>query len=292
MKVGIQQCFEKNTLVAFSFFMGLMLVSTQLNAVEKHSEKALTLGYFPIISTVALFKRFGPLRDYLAEELGRPVIMKTAKNFPTFVKRTDKREYDIVVTAPHFAVRAADSGKYIVRASLTASVQQLVVVRKDSSITNVSQLVGKKVSTPPAKALMTMMGVQHFLDAGLKGNQAPKYKPFTSHNAANEAVIGREVDAAIASSNIIKKAIKQGAPLKIISRGLKLPNMATLVATDRDKDIGNALVQALVKMKKTVKGKAALKKIAFPGYRQVSAKDYEPARPYMVQGVAKFGLKK
>lgn len=292
MKQGAQWRYGIHRFAASYFVIALLLTSPQLSATEDHKDSPLTLGFFPIISTVALYKRFGPLRDYLAEELGRPVVMKTAIDFPTFVKRTDKREYDIVVTAPHFAVRAADSGQYIVRASLTASVQQLVVVRNDSAIKSLTQLAGKNVSTPPVKALMTMMGVQHFIKAGLKGDMAPKYKAFMSHNAANEAVIGGEVDAAIASSNIIKKAIKQGAPLKIISRGLKLPNMATLVAANRDKNIGSALVSALVEMKKTARGKAVLKKIAFPGYRQMSAKDYEPARPYTMQGMAKLGLQK
>jgi len=39
-------------------------------------------GFFPIISTVALYKRFSPLRDYLSAELGRKVLLLTAKDFP------------------------------------------------------------------------------------------------------------------------------------------------------------------------------------------------------------------
>ena len=288
MQTGAQRKLVTGCLGA-TIFLALLMTSMQSSAAEKNTSRALSLGYFPIISTVALYKRFGPLRDYLAEELKRPVIMKTAKDYPTFVKRTDAREYDIVVTAPHFAVRAADSGQYVVRATLLASVQQLVVVRNDSKIADVQQLAGQAVATPPARALMTMMGVQHFIDAGLTGDKTPKYQPFTSHNAANEAVIGGEVAAAIASSNIIQKAIKQGAPLKIISRGLELPNMATMVAKDRNDEIGDALVAALIRMSKTENGKATLKKIAFPGYREVSASDYEPARPYMVQGMADLG---
>jgi phosphonate transport system substrate-binding protein len=91
----------------------LLVLSIALPAYNANSgepandeEEALTLGYFPLISTVALFKRFAPLRDYLAESLGRPVILQTAKDFSTFLERSDDRAYDILVTAPHFAVRA------------------------------------------------------------------------------------------------------------------------------------------------------------------------------------------
>ena len=251
--------------------------------------KPLTLGYFPIISTVALFKRFAPLRDYLSEALGRPVELQTAKDFPTFLQRTDDRQYDIVVTAPHFAVRAADSGKYRVRATVSADVEQLVVVRADSPITEAGQLAGKRIATPPADALMTMIGVRHLSDAGMTGDKAPIYRPYVSHNAANEALLANEADAAIGSSNIIQKAIKQGAPYRILVHGLKLPNMATLVASDLDAELGERLVQILVGMADTEKGKQTLKQIAFPGYRAVSAAEYEPARPYMEQGVAELG---
>lgn len=268
-------------------------VTTATNAAnnddkQSRNNKPLTLGFFPIISTVALYKRFAPLRDYLSEELGRPVILKTAKDFSTFVRRTDERRYDIVVTAPHFAVRATDSGKYRIRASLLTNVQQLIVVRSDSAITDIRQLAGRRIATPPKGALMTMMG-QHLLEsAGLVKEKAPGYIAFTSHNAANEAVIAGEVDAAIASSNIIKKAIMRGDALKTLVAGEKLPNMATLVASDLDPVIGDRIVRILVDMKKSDKGRYILKKIAFPGYRPVTARDYEPARPYMDKVRARY----
>jgi phosphonate transport system substrate-binding protein len=251
-----------------------------------NNEKAISLGFFPIISTVALFKRFSPLRDYLAEELGRPVVLKTAKNFPTFLKRTDNRSYDLVITAPHFSLKASDSGKYVIRATHIKDVQQLFVVRKNSPIQSVQELAEKKIATPPKPALMTMMGKRYLKDAGLTGNKQPVYRAFTSHNAANQAVLAGEMDAAIASSNIIKKAIKRGDELRILKGGNKLPSMALLVASDLDAELGERITRILVGMKSTEKGRKVLKQISFPGYRAVSAKDYEPARPYMEQAIA------
>jgi len=241
----------------------------------------ISFGFFPIVSTVALYKRFHPLRDYLSEKLGHPVDLQTAKDFPTFKKRTDNREYDIIITAPHFAIRAYDSGLYKIRATLTSDVQQLVIVQKNSSISDLKELARKKVSTPPKGALMTKMGIEFFNQIGLSSNNAPEYIHYNSHNAANEALIGGEVDAAIASTNIVKKAIKQGAAIKIIKNGLSLPNMATLVATDRDSELGKKLVDILVNMKNTEQGKQVLKKISFPGYRSVNENDYEVVRPYL-----------
>jgi len=272
-------------LVPVIFALGLATGSQAAseNTVSAEHKNALKLGFFPIISTVALFKRFSPLRDYLSEALGRPVILQTAKDFPTFLKRTDARSYDLVVTAPHFAVRASDSGKYEIRATHIKDVQQLFVVHKDSPIKNIQQLTGKNIATPPNPALMTMMGKRFLKDAGLTGKKQPVYRPFTSHNAANQALLAREVDAAIASSNVIQKAIKHGDPLRILKGGNKLPNMATLVASDMDAELSNRIIKILIGMKDSKKGRQVLKQISLPFYRTVSAKDYEPARPYMEQ---------
>jgi len=271
----------------------LFILSTTVTATEPSQPatktKPITLGFFPIITTVALFKRFAPLRDYLAEQLGRPVELQTARDFPTFLQRTDDRQYDIVVTAPHYAVRAADSGKYVIRVSLSSSVEQLLVVRDDSPVKEVSQLAGKRIATPPANALMTMVGVDSLHKAGLVGDREPKFIPFPSHNAANAALFANEVDAAIASSNVIMKAMKSGKPYRIIDRSFKMPNMATLVASDLDSALGEQVVKILTSMKDNDKGKEVLKQIAFPGYRVVNASDYEPVRPYMEQGVAELG---
>jgi len=271
----------KSILVLLLFFSLTPLTFAGSDKKQHHKPQPLSLGFFPIVSTVALFKRFAPLSDYLSATLNRPVLLKTAKDFPTFVKRTDKRNYDIVVTAPHFAVRAADSGKYNVHVTAINDVQQLIVVHKNSSIKDIQELAGRVIATPPKRALMTMMGMQYLHDKGLIDAKMPVYRHFVSHNAANEAVLAGEVDAAIASSNIIHKAIKKEAPLKIIEHGFSLPNMATLVASDMDEQLAIRITTILVNMKQTEVGRQVLNKIAFPGYRRVSAADYEPARVYM-----------
>ena len=270
-------------LIAF-FSLSCPLLAKETRQSPATGAKPLRLGFFPIISTVALYKRFAPLRDYLAEQLQRPVNMETAKDFPTFLKRTDARQYDIVITAPHFAVRAADSGKYRIRASLLGDVYQLLVVRSDSPITSVRQLAGKHIATPPPDALMTMIGLRALAEAGLTGKQTPLYQTFTSHNAANEALLAKEVDAAIASSNVIKKAIGKGAPFRVLDRSFKLPNMATLVASDLDAQLGDRVVYILTHMQDSEKGKQVLRQIRFPGYRAVQGPgEYEPVRTYMEQ---------
>lgn len=281
----LNYCLKSIHTVFIFIFAGLIFSSQCLAANPElksgSGQKALTLGFFPIISTVALYKRFSPLVNYLSDELGRPIQLKTAKDFSTFFKRTLQREYDIVITAPHFAVKANDSKKYNIRTTLTSNVQQLVVVHKNSVITSINELSGAVIATPPEKALMTKMGKDLLRNAGLIGHRSPQYMSFNSHNAANEAVLAGEAVAAIASNNIVKKSLKKGVALKIIGKGLQFPNMATLFASDIDAETEASIIDILINMKKTDKGRATLKAIEFPGYRIIEAKDYEIVRPYL-----------
>ena len=67
------------------------------------TEKALVFGFLPILSTEKLVARFGPMSDYMAQKLGRPVRFETAAGYAEFARRTNRdKRYDILFTAPHF----------------------------------------------------------------------------------------------------------------------------------------------------------------------------------------------
>jgi ABC-type phosphate/phosphonate transport system substrate-binding protein len=61
------------------------------------------------------------------------------------------------------------------------------------------------------------------------------------------------------------------------------------VASDMDPKLADRIVQILVNMKNTEKGRQVLKQIGFPGYRAVqSPVEYEPVRPYMEQAITEL----
>lgn len=243
-------------------------------------KKTLVMGVFPIVSSVALFKRFGPLKDYLARELGQEIVLETAKDFPSFVRRTAARKYDIVITAPHFSLLAADSGDYRIVARPKRDLVTLMVVAKSSKVTDVSQLAGKVIATPPAPALTTRSGKDYLVGKGLKGSDAPKYHAYRSHNAAYQAVLVNDAVAALVSINAVNKALDRGIPLRIIDKLPPIPAMPTLVATNLAKSLPANVANALVKMQNTATGRETLKKVGFPGYLSADVKDYLPVRPY------------
>jgi len=283
---------QNKFIVIFTALLTSVLhTSTPFADGNKSHEELIRMGVFPIVSGVALFKRFAPLKDHLEKELGRKIKLETARDFPTFVRRTADKNYDIVITAPHFSVLAADSGDYQIVARPKRNLVSLIVVAKSSKLTTLSQLAGKRIATPPAPALTTRSGKRYLAQEGLKQEQLPKYVAFKSHNAAYQSVLIKDTDAAIVSINAVNKALDKGIPLKIIGKVPPLPAMATLVSTKFSDQFALSVEKALVSMDTTDNGRAVLKKVGFPGYWSARLKDYEPVRPYKPKS-ANIGKKK
>jgi len=271
----------------YKFFLGIFIFifsfshSVSIKAEELNQEQlSLKMGVFPIVSGVALFKRFAPLKDHLSKKLGVEIKLETASNFPTFVSRTAEQQYDIVITAPHFSVLAADSGDYQIVARPKRDLISLIVVAKTSPIKELSQLSGKKVATPPVPALTTRSGKRYFEQKGLGGKNKPDYLAYKSHNAAYQSVLINNTSAAIVSINAVNKALDKGIPLRIIDKVPALPAMATLVSNKHSNEFAAKVESVLVSMDTTNEGRIALKKVGFPGYWSARLKDYEPVRPY------------
>jgi len=261
--------------------VGLTSVTAGKYAPRKQGEKPLTFAILPFLSPIALTKRFAPLRNYLAEKLGKDVVIVTTSSFETFIERTANDEYDFILTAPHFTVMALDSGKYEVKAVYLKMLQAYIVVRNDSMVNSVSDLAGKSIGVPPVKAIMTMAGIQYMENQGVKEQRGAHYKPYKSHNAAMLATVSGEVDAAIASNFQVLNQIKKGQPLRIVGETRTYPGMGLLAAKRLPDKIKDMFQKTLITMTQDDKGKEVLKEIRYPGFRKTNNEEFEPARAFI-----------
>jgi phosphonate transport system substrate-binding protein len=250
-------------------------------ASQAADAKTLTFGILPFESPITLFKRFAPLRDYLAQALGRPVAMETAKDFPRFIQRLAKRKYDIVLAAPHIALRTLDQGRYTVIATHTAPLAAMLVVPEDSPIHDPAQLAGLSIATPSEKAIVTMIGKNHLRSLGLAGAQAPHYRVFRTHNAAFQSVMSGQTSAAIIANIIYYKAKRKGVKLRLLSKSKDFPGMAILVGNDLPPQLRDTIRDDFVALKDSAAGRQLLKRISHPGYQAAQARDLESLRPYL-----------
>lgn len=156
-----------------------------------------------------------------------------------------------------------------------------ILVHQTSPITNVRQLAGKQVSTPPASAIISMAG-KHFLSQlGLTDTLKPKYVMTNSHNASIHAMLAGDTTAAIASVNISNQFKMKNKPVRKLGTTSALPGMVFLVARDLPKKLQLSFVDTLTQMNNKQPGQAVLAKMGYPGYRKTYTHELETARPYL-----------
>ena len=126
----------------------LLLIATATWApVVQAAEDPLIMGVFPRRNAVETTRLFTPMADYLGQRLGREVRLLTSRNFDSFWKAVTEERYDIVHYNQYHYIRSAKTYRVIARTQEFGkdAVAGALFVRKDSGITEVSQLRGRTV---------------------------------------------------------------------------------------------------------------------------------------------------
>ena len=241
----------------------------------------LVFGLLPFASPGSLFKRFAPLRGYLEERISRPVRLTTAPDFPTFVRRTERGRYAILLTAPHFTLMALDSGRYEVRATYTQRLSAVILGRSDDSRSGPGGSRCRKVATPPRSAIITLMG-KRFMGQRYPGTDLT-YQTYASHNAAVRAVLGGDACLAVASVNVWNRMRSEEPDLARLTQTGSIPALGILFRKDLPSSLRHRITEAMVNMQDHPQGQQALRKMAYPGYQRAEAADFEPVRTYLEQ---------
>lgn len=262
--------------------VSLVPATATAQAIPDQNDK-LVFGILPSRSTITMFNRFAPLRDYLSKKLNKTIVFETAPNYDIFLHRSRQRKYDLILTAPHFALMTLDSGHYEVSVTYRDPLSAIILVRTDSKIHKLTGLAGKNISIPPEQAIITMAGKYHLMEKGLSGKKAPNYVKAITHSASLHTMLSGETDAAIVSNNVTRHAINKGQPIRILDKSPTIPGMAILAASNLDSKLRQQFRRLLLGMDKDEEGKKILEKINYPGYRKASKQDFEQIRRLLKQ---------
>lgn len=256
--------------------------ATHAHSAGAHHTRPLTLGILPFVSPIALLQRFAPLRDYLSRELGHPILLETARDYPEFARRVAHRHYDIAITAPHFVIPALDDGAYRLQASFLERLSAVVLVQAHGDVRDTASLAGQPVATPPHQAIVTLLGselIERSMDPGAR----PLYRAYQTHNAAYHALAGGEVRAAVVSTSIVNPAALPTDGLRELARSQPFPAMGILAASDLPAELAGQLTTVLVGMSAKDAGRRVLQQISYAGYRRGDAAEFEQLRPYLIR---------
>lgn len=273
--------FNLNKLFRYNLSLFLILffyVFSHTVFAQQEGNKEITFGVLPIVSTEKLFARFGPMADYLSKQIGQPVRLVTAPDFPTFKKRTESgKNYDLVFTAPHLYYMAQRKVGYKVIVRVAApDMKAVIVVPKDSKINSLNDLKGKKLSTTARVALSTLMIKAHLRKAGIntKKDLSLIYTP--SHNASLISTYKGVTEAGSLMLPPFKRAKKEiRKSVRVLSLTDGVPHMPIAVAKSLNKATAEKIKMALVQLKNSNEGKALLKHLRWPGFVAAKPSEYD-----------------
>jgi len=100
---------------------------------------------------------YGPLVDYLAEKTGKNIKLVPARNFLEYTSKMRKGKYDIIFDGPHFVSWRMEKVNHVPVARLPGMLIFGAIVKDGGTVTEIKQLIGKKVCAVNSPNLATLM---------------------------------------------------------------------------------------------------------------------------------------
>jgi len=122
-------------------------------AVEKGT---ITFTTAPTQSVKETQRIYGPLVDYLAKASGKDIKLVPARNFLEYTSKMRKGKYDIVFDGPHLVSWRMDKVNHVPLARLPGKLVFVAAVKDGVGISDIKQLIGKKVCAVNSPNLATL----------------------------------------------------------------------------------------------------------------------------------------
>ena len=248
------------------------------------AEPPLVLGVFPHLTPRQIIETYHPLAQALEKGTDRPVALFSARDFRTFVERTRRGEYDLVLTAPHLAWLAQQEPGYRPLLKYARPPRGLLVVRTDSPFDRPAALRGRTIATSDASALAVLAIQGTLAGHGLKrGVDYRTVEAGTHLNAVMQVVNGR-ADAAMLGLHpyrLMPPDLRQ--PLRVIAETPPLSGLMFLAHPRLTEPEVQTIHRALLDFGTSPAGRAFLQRGGYGGFAAVDGSELDAFRDYALQ---------
>lgn len=262
----------------FSAALAILLALACSPTVFADENKTYTFSIVPQQSAKRLAQIWAPILKHLSEESGLKLRFVTAKDIPTFEKRLANGDYDFAYMNPyHFTVFNQNPGYRAVAKRKDQPIRGIVVVRKDSDATTLSDLDGVRMAYPsPAAFAASVLPRAKLISDGL--NIEPHY--VSSHDSVYLGV----AKGIFAAGGGVKRTLNNipadvRDQLKVLWTSAPYTPHAIASHPDIDDKTYQKLQAALVKMYHSEQGKTLLKSLKVKhGFQAASDHDWDDVR--------------
>jgi phosphonate transport system substrate-binding protein len=271
------------------FLMGLGM-STTPNSVR--AEDGVQMAIFPRKSFQETAQAYGPLAEYLSRKINKKVELVVFPDFPTFWERLVKNQYDLVhFNQYHYVKTHKELGYQVLLMNEEFHLNQMysaIIVRKDSNITNVTDLKGKKIIFGGGKqAMVSYIGARYLLQK--EGLNPGDYVEEFSINPPNAVVsVFKGLAPAAGSGEVTLEffSIKDRvdvSQLKVLARGEPLPMLPWAVRKGMDPLLAEQIKQAMIDLRADPRNRIILEGMEVTGFIPVTDRQYDVVRRIILE---------
>lgn len=249
-----------------------------------------------------------PLQDLLEAQLGMPVNVTVATDYNALIEGMASEQIHVGLLATTAYVLAADEGsaeailkslrydvddegKKLTDAPLVAGYKSQLVVNKNSGITSVAGLKGKKIAISSFTSTSGFVWPANLLaDNGLNPETDVQWINAGGHDNAILAVFNGEADAAFTfkDARTLFENEDNYAAIKdtvvFISDTSEIPNDTISVIPNLDPKLKEAVKKAFIAITQTEEGLAIVRAIySHEGYAEAKDSDYDEVRTYLAR---------
>ena len=270
--------------VLFLFVSNNFSYSSEGSVAAVKEDKELTLGLLPYVSASRLIKTFLPLKRYLEKVTSYDITFVTAPTFDKFISRTSSPQYDIVFTAPHFALLAETKSDYKRLARFSRELAACIFVPKGSKVKDLSELKGLTVSTPNALAIVSVLGEVMLKEAALSPAKDIEFIRTPSHNNVIISVLKKSSDAGVVASTVYEQfvsKVKNRNKFHLLGCSESVPTAMFLANSSLSKKERGIIKKALLDFPESTDGKVFFKSTPFKGMKLIDDQDMKELKKYL-----------
>lgn len=213
------------------------------------ADEELIFGSVAMDIPAVMHKRLKPLTKYLSKRLNKHVVLKLSPNMGAAINEAAKGTVDIAYLTPVAYLRAHEKGNaQLIAKTVTkgkASFKLMIVVKQNSPIKSVADLVGKSFAFGDEKALLQRAAV---VGAGAKMNQFKEYRFIGHYDNIARAVMNNDFDAGILKDTMAYKW--EGKGLRILHASPALPPYNIVASKNVSKKVVNELRKIFLSLDK------------------------------------------
>ena len=248
------------------------------------------IGIHPLHNPNRLFEVYGPLIDLLNARI--PTVrfeLEASRNYDEYDRKLYARRYGFALPNPYEIVMSIGRGyRVIAKADNDEQFRGLIIVRRDSSITQPADLRGKAVSFPAPTALAATMMPQQFLrDHGGLGQDDYRVRYVGSQESSIMNVVLGTTEAGgtwpppwIAFQ---KRQPAEAARLRLIWSTDPLPSIGWVARNDLDPQLVEQVRRLLVGLQAHPQDHKLLEPMGLPGFVTADNDTYRPVHDFLTR---------